>query len=96
MRFSILTTSNAILLTRGIGSASSRPWSASFWSAGNLVLHIREPERWGIRSSGTFRSSIAMTGEAARIIKPLYLARMDSTKLLTHGGQWVDKVQASP
>lgn len=32
-------------------------------------------------------------GQAARIIKPLYLAQGDSTKLLTHGGQWVDKVR---
>lgn len=32
-------------------------------------------------------------GRAARIIKPLYLAQDDSTKLLTHGGQWVDKVR---
>lgn len=29
----------------------------------------------------------------ARIIKPLYLAHPDTTKLLTHGGQWVDKVR---
>ena len=34
-----------------------------------------------------------MTGEPTRIIKPLYLAQDDSTKLLTHGGQWVDKVR---
>ena len=27
-----------------------------------------------------------------RIIKPLYLAQDDPTRLLTHGGQWVDKV----
>jgi hypothetical protein len=27
-----------------------------------------------------------------RIIKPLYLAQDDSTRVLTHGGQWVDKV----
>ncbi|MDD3355172.1 hypothetical protein, partial [Zoogloea sp.] len=32
-------------------------------------------------------------GRADRIIKPLYLAQEDSTKLLTHGGQWVDKVR---
>lgn len=32
-------------------------------------------------------------GRADRIIKPLYLAQDDSTKLLTHGGQWVDKVR---
>ena len=32
-------------------------------------------------------------GRAERIIKPLYLAQGDSTKLLTHGGQWVDKVR---
>lgn len=32
-------------------------------------------------------------GRADRIIKPLYLAQADSTKLLTHGGQWVDKVR---
>lgn len=28
-----------------------------------------------------------------RIIKPLYLAHPDTTRLLTHGGQWVDKVR---
>lgn len=32
-------------------------------------------------------------GRAARIIKPLFLAQDDSTKLLTHGGQWVDRVR---
>lgn len=32
-------------------------------------------------------------GRADRIIKPLFLAQDDSTKLLTHGGQWVDKVR---
>lgn len=29
----------------------------------------------------------------AQVIKPLYLAQNESTKLLTHGGQWVDKVR---
>lgn len=28
-----------------------------------------------------------------RIIKPLYLAQDDPTRVLTHGGQWVDKIQ---
>lgn len=28
-----------------------------------------------------------------RIIKPLYLAQDDPTRVLTHGGQWVDKVK---
>lgn len=28
-----------------------------------------------------------------RVIKPLYLAQGDSTRLLTHGGQWVDRVR---
>lgn len=32
-------------------------------------------------------------GRPARVIKPLYLAQDDTTKLLTHGGQWVDKVR---
>lgn len=32
-------------------------------------------------------------GKAQRIIKPLYLAQGDTTKILSHGGQWVDKVQ---
>lgn len=32
-------------------------------------------------------------GKAERIIKPLYLAQNDSTKLITHGGQWVDKIR---
>ena len=37
---------------------------------------------------------VCMTGDKAeRVIKPLYLAQGDSTKILTHGGQWVDKVR---
>lgn len=32
-------------------------------------------------------------GKAERIIKPLYLAQGDTTKILNHGGQWVDKVR---
>ncbi len=32
-------------------------------------------------------------GEAVRVIKPLYLAQNDTTKILTHGGQWVDKIR---
>lgn len=32
-------------------------------------------------------------GKAQRIIKPLYLAQGDTTKILNHGGQWVDKVR---
>lgn len=32
-------------------------------------------------------------GKADRIIKPLHLDQTDSTKILTHGGQWVDKVR---
>ena len=32
-------------------------------------------------------------GKAERVIKPLYMAQNDSTKILTHGGQWVDKVR---
>ena len=37
---------------------------------------------------------VCMTGgKAERVIKPLYLAQGDSTKILTHGGQWVDKVR---
>ena len=32
-------------------------------------------------------------GKADRIIKPLHLDQADSTKILTHGGQWVDKVR---
>ena len=32
-------------------------------------------------------------GKAQRIIKPLYLAQGDSTKILNHGGQWVDRVR---
>ena len=31
--------------------------------------------------------------KATRIIKPLYLAQPDTTRLLTHGGQWVDKIR---
>ena len=37
---------------------------------------------------------VCMTGgKAERVIKPLYLAQGDSTRILTHGGQWVDKVR---
>lgn len=32
-------------------------------------------------------------GKAQRIIKPLYLAQGDTTKILNHGGQWVDKLR---
>ena len=32
-------------------------------------------------------------GKPERIIKPLYLAQSDTNKILTHGGQWVDKVR---
>lgn len=32
-------------------------------------------------------------GRAERVIKPLYLAQGDSTKLINHGGLWVDKVR---
>lgn len=32
-------------------------------------------------------------GLADRVIKPLYLAQVDSTKVLNHGGLWVDKVR---
>lgn len=31
-------------------------------------------------------------GKPQQIIKPLHLAQGDSTKILTHGGQWVDKI----
>jgi hypothetical protein len=32
-------------------------------------------------------------GRPRRVIKPLYLAQGESTKILNHGGQWVDKVR---
>lgn len=32
-------------------------------------------------------------GEPLQVIKPLFLAQSDSTRVLTHGGQWVDKVR---
>lgn len=32
-------------------------------------------------------------GKPQRIIKPLHLAQEDSTRVLTHGGQWVDKMR---
>lgn len=32
-------------------------------------------------------------GKPQRIIKPLHLAQSDSTKILTHGGQWVDRIR---
>jgi hypothetical protein len=36
---------------------------------------------------------VQRTGQAiTRVIKPLYLGHADSTRVLTHGGQWVDKV----
>lgn len=36
---------------------------------------------------------VRMTGTMVdRIIKPLFLAQDDPTRVLTHGGQWVDKV----
>ncbi len=36
---------------------------------------------------------LRVEGQAQRIIKPLYLAQADTTKLLNHGGQWVDKIR---
>ncbi len=36
---------------------------------------------------------LMLDGKAQRIIKPLHLAQGDTTKILTHGGQWVDKVR---
>lgn len=32
-------------------------------------------------------------GHPDRVIKPLYLAQNDTTKIITHGGQWVDKIR---
>jgi hypothetical protein len=32
-------------------------------------------------------------GKVDRVIKPLYLGQPDTTKILTHGGQWVDKIR---
>jgi hypothetical protein len=32
-------------------------------------------------------------GKVDRVIKPLYLGQSDTTKILTHGGQWVDKIR---
>jgi hypothetical protein len=32
-------------------------------------------------------------GHVDRVIKPLYLAQNDTTKIITHGGQWVDKIR---
>ncbi|QHJ00558.1 DUF3037 domain-containing protein [Xylophilus rhododendri] len=32
-------------------------------------------------------------GEVDRVIKPLYLGQDEPTKLLTHGGQWVDRIR---
>ena len=32
-------------------------------------------------------------GKAQRVIKPLYLAQNDTTRILNHGGQWVDRVR---
>lgn len=34
-----------------------------------------------------------VNGKVERVIKPLYLAQGDTTKILTHGGLWVDKVR---
>lgn len=32
-------------------------------------------------------------GQPARVIKPLYLAHAESTKVINHGGLWVDKIR---
>jgi hypothetical protein len=32
-------------------------------------------------------------GVPGKVIKPLFLAQDDTTKILTHGGQWVDKIR---
>lgn len=36
---------------------------------------------------------LMVNGRAQRVIKPLHLAQGDTTKILTHGGQWVDKIR---
>jgi hypothetical protein len=46
--------------------------------AGNFVVNFPFVERSG--------------QTITRVIKPLYLGHADSTRVLTHGGQWVDKV----
>jgi hypothetical protein len=51
------------------------------------------PEKVGAADFMVNFPFVRTTGNAVdRIIKPLYLAQDDPTRVLTHGGQWVDKV----
>ena len=53
-----------------------------------------KPQRIGNAEFTVNFPFVAMAdGLADRIIKPLHLAQDDSTKVLTHGGQWVDRIR---
>ncbi|MDQ1815025.1 DUF3037 domain-containing protein [Massilia sp. CCM 9210] len=64
-----------------------------------LLLRAKVMEKYQREKIGTedfavnFPFVSMVDGEAQRVIKPLYLAQGDSTKILTHGGQWVDKIR---
>jgi hypothetical protein len=52
------------------------------------------PEKLGDADFAVNFPFVRMTeGHADRVIKPLYLAQNDTTKIITHGGQWVDKIR---
>lgn len=64
-----------------------------------LLFNAQVGARYQREKVGTEEFSVnfpfvdVVEGKAERVIKPLYLAQGDSTKILTHGGQWVDKVR---
>ena len=60
---------------------------------GQMGIRYR-PEKIGtLDFTVNFPFVLMADGKAQRIIKPLYLAQGDTTKILNHGGQWVDKVR---
>lgn len=64
-----------------------------------LLFRTQEGTRYQREKIGTadftvnFPFVLMTDGKPQRIIKPLHLAQGDTTKILTHGGQWVDKVR---
>jgi hypothetical protein len=58
------------------------------------VAENYRPEKLGDADFSVNFPFVRMTeGHADRVIKPLYLAQNDTTKIITHGGQWVDKIR---
>lgn len=60
---------------------------------GHVVAEYRREKVGGADFAVNFPFVRMREGKPERIIKPLHLEQGDSTKVLTHGGQWVDKVR---